>query len=121
MTRAVAAFQSCTVDFADSLRAWSAATNTLVISGPAANALSLSPKTFLYASGPARATSRTWNVSVVCQDCLPWASGIFPAFSSAGAAATNSLQFFGMATPASWNALLEIHSHCGEWMLTGTQ
>ena len=44
-----------------------------------------------------------------------------PAFSSAGAAATNSSQFFGTGTPASSKALLDSHSHCQEWMLTGTQ
>jgi hypothetical protein len=44
-----------------------------------------------------------------------------PAFSSAGAAATNSSQLLGTGTPASWNALFDSHSHCCEWMLTGTQ
>ena len=49
------------------------------------------------------------------------ASGTLPAASSAGAAATNSSQLVGTGTPASSNALLESHSHCQEWMLTGTQ
>ncbi len=49
------------------------------------------------------------------------AIGIRPAFASAGAAATNSSQFVGTATPASVKALFESHSHCQEWMLIGTQ
>ena len=44
-----------------------------------------------------------------------------PAFSSAGAAATYSFQFFGIGTPAFWKASFDSHSHCHEWMLTGTQ
>jgi hypothetical protein len=42
-----------------------------------------------------------------------------PAFSSAGAAATNSSQFFGTATPAFSKAALDSHSQCQEWILTG--
>ena len=56
-----------------------------------------------------------------CQGCLPIASGILPAASSAGAAATNSAQLVGTATPASSKALFDSQSHCQEWMLTGTQ
>jgi hypothetical protein len=47
MTIVVAWFHSCAVDLADSLRAVSAAANTLAISGPAANFSSFSPNTLL--------------------------------------------------------------------------
>ena len=56
-----------------------------------------------------------------CQGWPPMASGILPAFSSAGPAATNSSQLVGTGTPASAKALLDSQSHCQEWMLTGTQ
>ena len=57
----------------------------------------------------------------VCQGWPPTASGTLPASRSFGAAATNSSQLVGTGTPASSNALFDSHSHCQEWMLTGTQ
>ena len=70
---------------------------------------------------PPSATISTLKAPAVCQGCSPMASGILPAVSSAGAAATNSSQLVGTGTPASSNALFDSHSHCQEWMLTGTQ
>ena len=70
---------------------------------------------------PTIAAISTLKAPDSCQACLPRASGILPAFSSAGAAATNSSQFVGTGTPASAKALLDSHIHCQEWMLTGTQ
>ena len=71
---------------------------------------------------PPMATISTSKAPVACQGWPPMASGTDAGLLAApDAAATNSSQFFGTGTPASSKALFDSHSHCQEWMLTGTQ